>query len=369
MLVSFISPILVGSILLVFAVLATFFIVWQFGKTATDVLENESASDATSDATSPDETSLDDLQSETDTFIAGTEDDSDDDDDFLPETFFADDTDSRGVAPKRKALLVGINRYPGSPLRGCVNDANDIKEFLLDELWSEYTRLASEGYVIRVLLNSKATAANMKAGYAWLLNGTRAEDIRFFGNSSHGTGVDDPRESDGYSETICPVDFDYDKPETFCTDDFMYEHYSTLPNGANFTMWLDCCHPWDDDRSMDFGKGVRNRSLPMPERMAHRTKATKTLGGRSNYHDSVLVLAGCRADQTSADAVFPVNGKNRFNGALTKNLLDSLRAMKGQSIESVMTETQARVKAQGYDQVPQIWGSERLKKLPFLASK
>lgn len=359
MLLSFIPPFVLGCLLLVFAILATFFVVWQFGKTASQAIEAEAASDLT----------YDDVLPESDTFIAGSENMDGEDDDFLPDTFFADDTDSRGIAPQRKALLVGINRYPGAPLRGCVNDSSDIREFLLDELWSEYSRLAAQGFQIRVLLNSKATAANMKRGYEWLLKGTRAEDIRLFGYSGHGTGVDDPREKDGYSESLCPVDFTFGNAGTHFTDDFMYEHYSKLPNGANFTMWLDCCHPWDDDRSLSFGRGIRNRSLPMPEHLANRTKATRTLGGRSNYHDSVLVIAGCRADQTSADAVFTVNGKNRFNGALTKNLLDSLRAMKGQSIESVMTETQARVKAQGYDQVPQIWGSERLKKLPFLAVK
>lgn len=356
MLLSFLSPIVLGSLLLVFAVLATFFIVWQFGKKASDALEAETSLD-------------DDLQIETDTFIAGSEDDSDDDDDFLPETFFADDADSRGVSRKRKALLVGINRYPGAPLRGCVNDSNDIKEFLLDEMWAEYTRLSAQGYQIRVLLNSKATAANMKRGYEWLLKGTQAEDVRFFGYSGHGTGVDDAREQDGYSETLCPINFTFEGTESYFTDDFMYEHYSKLPDGANFTMWLDCCHPWDDDRSLDFGKNTRSRSLPMPESLAHRTKATRTLGGRSNTHDSVLVVAGCRADQTSSDALFTVNGKNRFNGALTKNLLDSLRALKGQPMEAVMAETQTRVAAQGFDQVPQIWGSERLKKLPFLAVK
>ena len=30
----------------------------------------------------------------------------------------------------RKALIVGINNYPNSPLSGCINDANEIASML-----------------------------------------------------------------------------------------------------------------------------------------------------------------------------------------------------------------------------------------------
>jgi hypothetical protein len=31
-----------------------------------------------------------------------------------------------------RALLVGINSYPGAPLNGCVNDVTDMANFLVD---------------------------------------------------------------------------------------------------------------------------------------------------------------------------------------------------------------------------------------------
>ena len=273
-------------------------------------------------------------------------------DDTLPSDFFDDE---KGAHLTKKALLIGINTYARAPLKGCVNDVNDAKK-----------ALTAKGFRVRVLTNSKATDRNIKAGYAWLTADTQPGDKRLFWYSGHGTQLDDPREADGYSEALCPINLSWDDLGTFVTDDNLYSRYNTLSNGANLTFVLDCCHAWDDDR--DFKKDTLSRFLAPPESHAHHTRAVSTIAGRSNLHDSVLVIAGCRADQTSMDAVFiEPTGKKRFNGALSRNLIDTLIAMPDTTaIETVMEEVQRRVAAQGYEQVPGLHGSERLKKLPFL---
>lgn len=53
-----------------------------------------------------------------------------------------------------KALLVGINAYPGSPLRGCVNDVNDMSAFLQQTYGFSQTE-------ITILRDDNATKANI----------------------------------------------------------------------------------------------------------------------------------------------------------------------------------------------------------------
>ncbi len=304
--------------------------------------------------------------------------DADSDDMALPDGYFAEEKDAHSA---KKAFIIGINTYPGSPLRGCVNDANDALAFIApsgktygyagsgftkEQAESAAKTLTAQGYEVRMLLNKKATSANIKAGYAWLLANTIAGDKRLFWYSGHGTQLDDPRELDGYSEALCPVNLNFDNLSTFVTDDDLYNGYAQLPTGANLTFALDCCHAWDDDRSPKL-KGTRSRFLPPPPTKIPLTKALTTIGGRSNLNDSVVVIAGCRAAQTSADAVYTdATGKKRYNGALSYNLLNTLRAMPEASLNDIIKDVQAKIKAQGYDQVPQLLGSERLKKLPFL---
>ncbi len=298
------------------------------------------------------------------------------DDDALPEGFFAEE---KGVHVAKKALIIGINAYPDSPLRGCVNDANDALTYIgtngkvyshggggfsEKEIAIAVKALSAQGYEVRMLLNKKATSANIKAGYAWLLANTIEGDKRLFWYSGHGTQLDDPREADGYSEALCPVNLDFDRLDTFVTDDDLYNGYTTLTSGVNLTFVLDCCHAWDNDRSP---RKPRSRFLPPPPSKVQRSKAVSTIAGRTNQHDSVVVIGGCRADQTSADAVYPdATGKKRYNGALSYNLLKTLRAIPNEPLTSIIADVQANVKAQGYDQVPQLLGSERLKLKPFL---
>ena len=62
-----------------------------------------------------------------------------------------------GGGPGDKAFLVGINAYPSSPLRGCVNDVHSFKALLLQKYGFKEAN-------IRILLNSDATTKNMTDG-------------------------------------------------------------------------------------------------------------------------------------------------------------------------------------------------------------
>ena len=51
-----------------------------------------------------------------------------------------------------KALLIGINKYPNCPLNGCVNDVNDMANFLVQQYKFNPDN-------IRMLTDERATTA------------------------------------------------------------------------------------------------------------------------------------------------------------------------------------------------------------------
>ncbi len=99
---------------------------------------------------------------------------------------------------KVRALIVGINEYDGAPLRGCVNDANQIVEFL------KRHSLYDSDENVRILLDKNATKANMEEGLQWLANtSTVNEDIIFFFSGHLGQIVNEQRQR---VTAIYPVD-------------------------------------------------------------------------------------------------------------------------------------------------------------------
>jgi hypothetical protein len=81
---------------------------------------------------------------------------------------------------KKKALLVGINDYATiSDLRGCLNDISNIRDVLK-------TYYGFTNNDIRVLLDSRATAAEVRVRMDWLRKDMVAGDTIFFHFSGHG---------------------------------------------------------------------------------------------------------------------------------------------------------------------------------------
>lgn len=163
---------------------------------------------------------------------------------------------------RRRALLVGINRYPqeSDRLEGCVNDV-----FLMSATLQE-CGFAPED--IRVCLDDRATAAGITDRLNWLLDDPRAGDERVFYYSGHGATI--PAygangEPDRKNETLVPHDFDW-SPEHAIVDDQIFQMYSQLPFGMRFAMILDCCHSGGMHRQ----GGARVRGLNPPDDIRHR---------------------------------------------------------------------------------------------------
>src|SRR5260221_14636386 len=104
-----------------------------------------------------------------------------------------------------RALLVGINAYPGIPLRGCVNDIKNVAAFLS-------TNCGFAKNDIRLLADERATTQAILDRMAWLIDGAQPGDRLVFQFSGHGSRVgfrNDAGSVDSQDEIICPVDIDW----------------------------------------------------------------------------------------------------------------------------------------------------------------
>lgn len=171
-------------------------------------------------------------------------------------------TQAKSRMPIRRALLVGINEYPKAEdrLDGCVNDA-----YLVSSVLQECGFSPAD---IRLVLDSRATAAAIRERLEWLLGDAVAGDQLVFYYSGHGAQLptyDASDVVDQMDEALVPVDFDW-SPERSILDDQIYDLYSQLPYDVDFLMLLDCCHSGGVLR----GTGPKVRGLDPPDDVRHR---------------------------------------------------------------------------------------------------
>jgi hypothetical protein len=272
-----------------------------------------------------------------------------------------------------KALLVGLNAYPdpANTLRGCINDVVQMSTLLQGGFGFDDVRQ------IRLLTNRRATTAAIKERLRWLLEGTSAGDVLVFHYSGHGAQVRDRNGDeleDGLDEMICPYDLDWDDP---FTDDDLCDCLRGLARGVNLTVVLDCCHSGTGLREVADvrTRPVREKYLVPPPDIRHRanpvvedlgpgkrytmTKARTELRlrrfGERAAEAGATLLAACRSDQTSADAWI----EGDFHGAFTYFLC--VAAEQGRfhlTYGDLITHVRALLKANRFDQVPQLEGPQ-----------
>lgn len=253
-----------------------------------------------------------------------------------------------------KAFLVGINRYPGAPLAGCVNDVMDMADFLVKNCRFNSTN-------IRLLTDSRATTANILARLEWLVSDLKAGDRILFHYSGHGAQVptrSDKGEVDGLDEAICPVDFNWEKSRMIRDDQFN-QIFSRIPAGVTAVWISDSCHSGDLSRSIGGPGGLKAKTLPMPEDIQWRLRAleeNKVPPKVSSVKTGALPIAlisGCQDNQTSADAKF----RRRPNGALTYMLLQALHAYPNMPLNQLIEKVRASLRGAGFSQNPQLEGA------------
>lgn len=256
-----------------------------------------------------------------------------------------------------RALLVGINKYriPGADLNGCVNDVTNIRHSLL-------TYFGFTVKQIRVVTDERATKKNIMTRLEWLVKDAKPGDRLVFHYSGHGSQIrdrDGDELKDHLDEILCPHDMDWDG--TYIVDDELGKIFSKIPKGANLEVFLDSCHSGTATREMRMpeegapgGVIVKQRYLPPPVDIQCREEeglpVRRLLKGATNPLSHVL-FAGCRENQTSADAYI----NKAYNGAFTYYLCKHLRDTSGGIVRAdLLKRVRASLKFNNYDQVPQL---------------
>jgi len=264
----------------------------------------------------------------------------------------------------RRAVMVGINDYRGiSDLRGCVNDVTNMRDVLRNYLGFKNTD-------IRVATDSRATKAGILTRLNWLVSGAKAGDFLVFHYSGHGSQIrdrDGDELEDGMDELICPHDFDWNG--SYITDDDLNAIFKTLPKGVLLEVFLDSCHSGTGLKDVNFGRpddlgptggqpATLPRYLPPPIDIVCRHEGEEDDLKQVRLFDAVrgdpvhhILWAGCRSDQTSADA----NIGGTYNGAFTYYFCHHMRKSNGQlSRAELLSRIRASLRHGGYSQVPQL---------------
>ena len=276
----------------------------------------------------------------------------------------------------KKAVLIGINRYQiaGADLRGCVNDVKNMRAVLTQ-------RYGFKSNDIETITDTQATKKGMDSAIRKLVQGGRKGDVLLVHYSGHGSNVpdNDGDEADGRDEILCPTDLDWKNP---FLDDWLRKTFDSLRSGVNLTIITDSCHSGTVTRAVQPPDAPRiPRYLPSPWDLAAvesgrslrgsvKTELRKSSRATRKKQDIIevdmpeVLITGCRADQTSADASLG----GTFNGALTYNLVAAITAAKQPlTHRQLHVATLSKLKRGSFDQVPQLEGAKGRLDQPFLA--
>src|SRR3989475_8066760 len=121
---------------------------------------------------------------------------------------------------------------------------------------------------IRVVLDDRATAANILDRLHWLLDDVGSDEERVLFYSGHGAQIPaygPHQEVDHLNECLVPYDFDW-SPDHAITDKQFVEFYSQLPYESRFVALFDCCHSGGLTRE----GGLRPRGIDPSDDIRHR---------------------------------------------------------------------------------------------------
>ncbi len=265
------------------------------------------------------------------------------------------------MANNRKALCVGINKFKNLPanswLQGCVNDAKDMSSVLKEFLGFQDSD-------ITVLTDGQATKANIMNNLKSMVSDAKAGKYSYlvFSLSSHGTQIPDTSgdEPDRADEAFCPHDLAQKGNQWdtnfIISDDELHDLFIQLPKNVLLEVYLDTCHSGTGLKAVDLLLDRRPRYLPPPS-----MEAFEQVDGRKSrgLHQALLekgmvhhiLWAGCRSDQTSADA----NISGEYHGAFTYYYCTELRTTSNKLARSeVLKKVRADLKKGRYSQVPQL---------------
>lgn len=284
------------------------------------------------------------------------------------------DAASSGAAPKKFALVIGIDKYEISPLLGCVKDAERFRDALVN-----YSGFRQEN--IETLTDEAATYKAILQSIVRNYQKAQPGDLFVFYFSGHGTLFPDEQSADldekatieppnlipgKYDGAICPIDVDSEinnsgKPwENLLLDDTLAWHFSRFASKGCVALFIsDSCHSGAQARNtsgaeiiskkLDLTKALRSlrsaddgdNGFLKPEQIKQKlsdipSPAISREVGSYNMRGQYLLFASSRDIQES--------GATRQGSLFTNALLDVMRERPKATIRQTYEEVAARVK-------------------------
>ncbi|KAK0224522.1 caspase domain-containing protein [Armillaria nabsnona] len=247
---------------------------------------------------------------------------------------------------RKKALCIGINyRGQSRELKGCINDARHIRDFLIC-CWGYQSRdivmLTDDSTNPR----SQPTRKNMLDGMRWLVKDAQPHDSFFFHYSGHGgqTRDLDGDEVNGYDQVILPVDF---KDQGEIIDDEMHLiMVKPLPSGCRLTALFDCCH---SGTALDLPYSYD------PYGQLKRSSVSRSWRNFKSTPADVISWSGSEDGQTSADTF--LGGVHI--GAMSYAFISSLMKNPEQSFQQLLQSVR-KILHLKYSQKPQIGSAHHI---------
>eukprot|EP01101_Sappina_pedata_P005147 TRINITY_DN22_c1_g2_i2.p1 TRINITY_DN22_c1_g2~~TRINITY_DN22_c1_g2_i2.p1 ORF type:complete len:319 (+),score=130.59 TRINITY_DN22_c1_g2_i2:31-957(+) len=290
-----------------------------------------------------------------------------------------------GRAPRTRSLLIGINYFQQQgELRGCINDVKNLKSFLIESGFN------SQPENMRVLTDDNKNQGmpikkNVEAGMKWLVEDNQPGDLLFFHFSGHGSQAQDTTgdEADGTDETLVPLD--YKTAGQIVDDDMHTMMVKPLKAGVRFYAVFDCCHSGTAldlpfvycpsgaiqggntskisktmlfNGLLDAGKSLmRGDKLEAAKKVGgvlwegyKLKKGTPQKCDTNSSPADIVMLSGCRDDQTSADAT--IGGE--ATGAMSYALMLELKADKNPTLLELLNGMRKILADAKFTQVPQM---------------
>lgn len=242
-------------------------------------------------------------------------------------------------------LLFGINysRTPEARLRGCVNDVNNMGNFLKESLKFDKVKIYTDDNNIYDTGFQNIIYSLYRLAMKTL---TKDIDIVYIHFSGHGTSMIDRNndESDGKDEAFVPSDY---KNRGVITDDLFKKVFKLFNKKTKVVCVFDCCH------SGTIGD-LKYKCTDMDDKTIH------VVNNEQKCKAKIMTISGCRDDQTSADA-FNVMNQRKFTGALTSCLLMILQqSNENSNIFEILKRTRELLKEKGFSQYPQLCSSWKM---------
>lgn len=253
----------------------------------------------------------------------------------------------------KRALLIGIN-YKNTPdqLDGCINDVNNIRNFLTSKLgFTNFMVLTDDTEI-------KPTRKNILKAFDIFVNSLIPGDVGWLYYSGHGVLQRDFNrdEVSGYDSCIVPIDYNVSGSGNI-TDDIIRRNLTQrVRKGVKLYIVLDACNNGTGcdnrfkltDSSFYYDKDAKSypttyipSEWTLQQTVTEFKKYPRTLG-------EIYTISGCEDDQYSADTS---NG-----GALTNALLELFVSndLTKYKWKHFLKDLSCFLKIYGYDQQPTI---------------